>query len=212
MKIAFQITYAIFSILGGLQKHKWAMMLTYTLSNIVCVCMYFIFGRVATACLCIIATLRMIVFFIFSLKKLKPNIFILIFFELSFVISTIFTWQDATDLLPLFALLVSCFASWQDNTLIIRIGFVINPALYIIYDVIMGAYIAITPEIVMLISNIVAIIYYNIFKQERPILSYFYKRKHSENDEEKELTKEPQTVSDDMINCEENAEKNIVDI
>ena len=179
MKIALETVAMMLSITGSLQKKKWAMMLLYTLTNIFYSIMYFAYGRFASAVLCIVGAIRTAVFMIYSIKNIKPNWMVLVFFEILFVLAAIFTWQDATDWMPLIAWTVTCYASWQDNTAILRIGYIINSVLYIAYNMLIGAYIASIPEFLGIITNTVALIYYNICKKEKPILSYFLSSKWS---------------------------------
>jgi len=172
MEIAIQIADFVAVIVAGLQKNKTLAQLFYFIDNIVLTIMFFIFGRYSTAIICFVAMIRSLVFYVFSTKKIKPNIFILLFFEIAYLVITIVTWQDALDLLPLFGTLASTYTSWQDNVSLMRIGYIINPIFYIIYKLIIGAYISLITEIVLLISNLFALIYYDILKKEKPILSY----------------------------------------
>ena len=120
-QIIFQILTAIAVVIAILQKEKWKMMLWYTISNLMCVLMFFAFGRITTAIICIIATIRTFIFMFYSLKNIKPNYIWLIVFESAFVLTTILTWQDALDLMPLFAMLVAGFGSWQENNYVLKI-------------------------------------------------------------------------------------------
>ena len=180
MQIAFQIITLLLSITARLQKKKWAMMLIFTINNAFCVAMYFAFGRITAASLCIVAAIRTAVYMFFTLKNKKPNWMVLTIFEIGFILSAIFTWQDSLDWLPLIALLTVGYVSWQENTVILRIGYIINPVLYIIYKSIIGAYIALISEVIGLLASIVALIYYNVCKKEKPILSYFVPKKFLE--------------------------------
>lgn len=186
MQIAFQVVTTVFSLVASLQKKKWAMMLFLTLNNAFCVAMYFVFGRMTTAALCTVAAIRTTVYMIFALKNKKPNWMVLVIFEIGFVLASVYTWQDPLDWLPLMALMVSGYTSWQDNTFILRLGYIINPSLYIVYKAIIGAYIAIIPEAFLLIGNFIALIYYNICKKEKPILSYFVPQKKQEEKPQEE--------------------------
>lgn len=186
MQIAFQVVTTILSVVASLQKKKWVMMLFLTINNISCIAMYFAFSRIATAALCIVASVRTIVYMLFALKNKKPDWMVLVIFEIGFVLAAIYTWQDPLDWLPLLALVIAGYTSWQDNTFILRLGYIVNPALYIVYKSIIGAYISIIPEAFMLIGNLIAIIYYNICKKEKPILSYFVPKKFLRQEEKVE--------------------------
>lgn len=183
LQIILQIFPLILLLIGTFQKEKWKMMLWSTLTNAFYVAMYFAFGRIATACICIVAALRTITYMIFAIKKIKPNWIVLIVFELAFIVATILTWQDALDLLPLFALLAACYGTWQDNQLILRISYIFNHTFTIIYQILIAAYITMCGEIILFISTIVCLIYYCILKKERPLMSYILpKKKKKEKD------------------------------
>ena len=173
MQLGFQIATMVLLLLAMIQSKKWRMMLFCTLENLLLVAMYFAFGRIASACICIVATARTLIYMIYALKKLKPNIYLLILFEIGFVISTALTWQDALDLLPMFALMISGFASWQENKWILRIGYMINAILFMSYNSVIGAWIAMATKAIGLISSTVALIYYCVWQQKKPLLKYF---------------------------------------
>ena len=180
MQIPLQILSAIIIVLGIFQKEKWKMLAYYTINNVVFCAMYFSFGRTTAAYICIVATIRTFVFMLYAYKKLKPNVFLLIIFETLFVVTTIITWQDAFDLLPMFAILASGFGSWQNNKTVLRVSYIINTALYVIYKAIIGAYIAMVIEFTSFVCNIIGLIYYCILKRETPILEKIFKWKKQE--------------------------------
>ena len=166
-QIIFQALTAVLSILAVFQKHKWKMMMIYTINNIITALTYLAFGRIASMTICFVAALRTAIFMIYSLKRIKPNIVWLIIFETAFVVSTILTWQDALDLMPLFALLAVGYGSWQDRQLVLRIS-----------QSIIGAYISMSVSLVTLISTIICLVYYCILKKETPILELVFKKKN----------------------------------
>ena len=176
VQIVFQILVAMVLVLAILQKEKWKMMLLYVIDNILLAVMFFAFERISAGVMSIVGAIRMLVFMIYALKKLKPNIFWLLIFEISFIALTIITWQDAFDLLPLFALMLSCFGGWQDNPFVLRLFFIFNGILYVTYEAIIGAYISLAVEILNLICTIIGFIYYSILKKETPILQNLFKK------------------------------------
>lgn len=177
LQITIQILSAIVCVLAILQKEKWKMMLMYTLNNIICMVMFFAFGRYTSAYISIVAAIRTIIFLIYAYKKIKPNLVWLIIFETAFVIVTIVTWQDALDLMPMFALLAAGFGSWQDNHFVLRISYMLNATLYIIYKCIIGAYIAMSFEVINLICTATCFVYYCLLKKQTPIMQVIFKNK-----------------------------------
>ena len=177
LQIIFQIATAVVSVWAILQKEKWKMMLIYTLNNFLSIAMYLSFGRMASACISIVAAVRTIVYMIYAYKKIKPSLVWLIIIECAFVVITIIAWQDALDLMPMFALLVAGFGSWQDNQTVLRISYIINSTLYTIYRSIIGAYISVGFEVINLICTTTCLIYYCILKKQTPILQSMFKKK-----------------------------------
>ena len=194
MEIAIQIADVVTVVIAGLQKKKSLSLIFYLINNIVLASLFFIFGRVSAGLICIIAIIRSIVFLLFSVKKLKPNIFVLIAFEIAYLTSTILTWQDALDLIPMFGTMISCYTSWQDNTAIMRIGYIINPIFYISYKLIIGAYISIITEVILLLSNLISLIYYNILKKETPIFALLKRNKNKSKESDISEPKSKQTT------------------
>ena len=208
MQILFQVLSAIATILAILQKQKWKMMLFYTFNNAILVAMFFAFGRTSSAIISIVAMARTFIYMFYALKKMKPNYLWLIVFESGFIISTVLTWQDALDLMPMFALLSSGYGSWQDNQIVLRISYVINETLYVIYTVIICAYISMSVNALSLICTITCLIYYCILKKETPILEILFKRKkksfattvESVEKSNLEVTKEKNSAQQDTDN------------
>ena len=173
-QIIFQIATAVIIILAIFQKDKWKMMLFYTINSVVCMAMFFSFGRVASACICIVATLKTLIYMLFSYKKIKPNVWVFIAVEIAYITITIITWQDFYDLLPLTSALATNFGSWQDNNLVLRICYSIGSLCFLIYKVVIGAYIAVGVESVILLCTVTGLVYYCILKKEKPILQVIF--------------------------------------
>lgn len=190
LQIVFQILSALMIIVAILQKDKWKMMLFYTISSILFVAMYIVFNRTASAWICVVSAIRNFIYMFYAYKKIKPNLAWLIIFEVAFLVATILTWQDAFDLMPLFATLAACFGSWQDNQVVLRVAYIINKLLYTIYSAIIGAYISMSIESVAFIFAVISFIYYCLLKQQTPILQVIFKGKaqSAEKQEEKQET------------------------
>ena len=71
----------------------------------------------------------------------------------------------------------SNFGSWQDNQAILRTSFIVNGLLYVVYEAIIGAYIALAVEGVNLICTIFSFVYYCVLKKERPIFEVMFRKK-----------------------------------
>ena len=171
MEILFQVLSGLLTVLAIFQKQKWKMLLIFTFNNLMLCLMYFAFGRTTSAFVMIVAMLRTIIFMIYAIKQIKPNFVWLIVFELAFIGITILTWQDAKDLMLMFAFLSIGYGSWQDNGYILRISYIIGYTLSSIYKGVIGAYISMGFELMSLTTTIICFIYYEILRKTQPILS-----------------------------------------
>ena len=170
MEIALQILNGILLLWALLQRQKYKMLTIFSLNNLILSFMYLFFKRYASAVVCVVAMLRTIIFGIYAYKKLKPNVWWLVTFEILFVLATILVWQDWFDLLLLFTFIFMCYGSWQDDQLILRITYIVGYTLATIYKAIIGAYISMGVEIMSLIFTIFCLIYYCILNIKTPII------------------------------------------
>lgn len=106
--------------------------------------------------------IRNITYFIFDKKGLKPNIIVLIIFIFLLVGASIYTWENATSLLPMIALVIWTIASWQDNTKYMRIAEIIICIMWIIYDLFVGAYMGCLTEFIIITSATIGIFRHDI--------------------------------------------------
>ena len=74
LQIILQIIPLVLLLVATFQKDKWKMMLWSTITNIFYAVMYFSFGRITTACICIVAGIRTPQS-IDSLKEIMPDVY-----------------------------------------------------------------------------------------------------------------------------------------
>ena len=192
LQIILEIATVLLYFIAIMQRSKWQMMVVFTVENAVSAGMYFVCNRYASACLCMVAFLRTIIYAIYSYKQIKPNLFWVILFEVGFIVGAVFTWQDAYDLLPLFAMLAVGYGSWQDNMLVLRASYIINTVLYIAYKAIIGTYIAMASSVVQLVFTIITLVYYCVHKKRVPIFQLLFRRKQLQNVEVQQTVNAPQ--------------------
>ncbi len=178
MAIATQILSIIFRLISRLQKTKGKALIFVCCSCLVSAITYFLLGQIAGACLLAAGIIRTIVFFLYDHFKVKPNVVVLICFEISFIIILGLTWQSAIDIFILLSLVIFTFGSWQDNMYVFRISTVSDNIVCMIYDGLVGAYVTIVGDVICLIASIFSIVYYDILKRSTPIfkrLLYYVK-------------------------------------
>ena len=94
-----------------------------------------------------VLTLKGLIYFIFAQKKLKPNIYVFITFEVAILVTSIFLWQSWADIFILLNSLINTFTTWQDNVKVLKIGAVICSVFLVLYDVFVGAYVYVISEV-----------------------------------------------------------------
>lgn len=151
--IAFCV--AVFSMLF---KEKSKIILCLTIYNILMLITYLLLGRYLGCVLIGIETIRSITYFIYSLKKLKPNIFVYIFFNIVGIGASVLFWASWVDIFVLINLIINTYSTWQTNVTIIKLGIIICTIFYITYDLIVGAYIYIISELAFGVSAVFSLI------------------------------------------------------
>lgn len=140
------------------QKEKWKTMLFLCVSNIVLIAIYILCGSLVGGLLTVGALLRTIVFLIYSKKNKKPNIFVLLAFEIYYIVITATLWSSYVDLFILINLMMLTYTTWQDNVKILRIGYMLSFFLLVPYDILIGAYTTVLSETILFISALVSLV------------------------------------------------------
>ena len=127
---------------------------------------------------CVIALIKVVVYLIFEIKKIEPKLYVVIIFEILLIITAIFTWENWFSLLFLFSVMITTFATWQNNNTIIRVSYVVAGLLCIIDYAFTGLYTVILSESISICSALVGIFLYDIFKVQN--------RKQTQNEDLKQ--------------------------
>lgn len=178
----------VFIVLGILGKQKSTIMLWFSLYNVVILATYFMLGRYTGSILVFVTLIKSILFYILARKNIRPQIWILVLFEISYIVIPIFLWESATDIILIVNLLLVTYLCWQSNIKLLKFGYILSSILLITYDIIVGAYTAIIAEAVFLISTCISI----------------YQLYHPRANKKKEATKEDTNASTVEKTNEEN--------
>lgn len=147
----------VFIVLGILGKQKSTIMLWFSLYNVVILATYFMLGRYTGSILIFVTLIKSILFYILARKNIRPQIWILVLFEISYIVIPIFLWESATDIILIANLLLVTYLCWQSNIKLLKFGYILSSILLITYDIIVGAYTTIIAEVVFLISTCISI-------------------------------------------------------
>lgn len=196
----------ITTILGLLSKYKYQTMIWFTISNISMLVTYLLLGRFLPCLLVAGAALRTIIYFFYAKYNKKPQLILIIFFEIYFIAVSIFLWKDYVDILMLANLCLVSYTTWQNNMTVLRVGYVLSGIFLITYDAFVGAYVDIASQAVLLISAIISIIRLDCLNKIKDIVLHFYKtiRPTYEMTVEKKGNDEYYTIYSKIVNDEYN--------
>lgn len=145
MFIIAQIIGLIIVILSliGLQQKSGERFLFYQISiNLLYIIQYILLGAITGAVICVISTIRCIIFWKYKKESKKTPIYFLILFILLSIISSIITSTSIFDYILTIGTIIFTYALWQDNMRIMRAGSIVSVITYIVYNLIFRAYTA----------------------------------------------------------------------
>lgn len=147
-------------------KKKSNILILQLLANIFYAIQYFLLGYFSTGLMNTVSAFRCFTFGI-NAKKNKNNSFglLLLILFIIFILSLIFC-KTFLGLIPVFNTLLYTISTWQNNTKYLRYVFILCSVLFIFYNYIVGAYVALIGNIFEIISGILSIIR---FKKEEKI-------------------------------------------
>lgn len=148
----------ILTVISVQFKTKEKIVVCFIFANIIVAIQFFLLNAITGAIISIINTIRCIIFYYYKKKNKKPSLTILIIFEIIAIISGIISWQDIWSILPIIVTVIYTYGLWQDNVTIIRITTGIAGLGWMIYDLIVMAYVGAIQEFSQLISSIIALI------------------------------------------------------
>lgn len=160
--------------IGLFQKEKFKIMLCFTVTNVSMLATYALLGRWLSTILVALATIRTIVYYIYAVKNLKPNMYVFVGFEVLFIVVTMLLWKDYFDLLMLANLSMLAYTTWQDDMKVLRAGYLVSAILLIIYNILVKAYVGVISEAVLLVSSIISVIKFDIKNKVKDIVLCFY--------------------------------------
>ncbi|MDR0930222.1 MAG: YgjV family protein [Clostridiales bacterium] len=132
------LTFA-FEIIATQKKLQKNIIFYNTISNIFNLLQFILLSAWTGTFMAVYHIIRCLVFYIFLIKKKKPNISILIIFFAIIIANGIATWTGYITLGAIVGGLFATYALWQQNAKITRICFFISDALWAIYCFPVGA-------------------------------------------------------------------------
>lgn len=152
-------------ILSSWQKKRSRMFFFLSFDNLFCFIQYMLLKAYTGAFTNVIGVLRLILFNQKGKNKFFKTKWPLIIIVLLYTLVTVLTYKDWTCLFPSLTSIYYAFVLWQDKEKSIRIGSSFMLLSWVIYDVIVGAYVGAISDFIMFISAILAIIRIDILKR-----------------------------------------------
>ncbi len=138
-------------------------------SNLLLAMTYWFAGGSSGAWICYAAVVQTIIAYCYARKEKEvPRWQTFAFLALYIVIAAL-TYTRKVDLIPAVASLTYALAVVQTKPFGCRIFHSVNSALWIVYDIVVGAYTMVLTHGVILISLLIAIVRYDIIKQPEKV-------------------------------------------
>lgn len=165
MKIAvlvLGIIETIICVVCFLFKKKQNFLICLETYNLLLLTQYIIQGYL-TECIVIgVDIIKVLVFFLFDIKNKKPQIWVVIIFEIAMIAIGIFTFSNWFSIFLIVSSMISTFAAWQPNMFVLRISYIICSLLVITNYIFTGLYTTIIAESISLLSSLILIIKYYV--------------------------------------------------
>ena len=145
--------YAIFLILSSFGKTTKQILFLQTISFLFKTLHYYLLGGISGFLTSLISMIRNIIFY-----KIKTNKLWTIFFIIIYIIIGIITLKSFYTLLPVLATITYTLIINYNNPKYLRYGMFITSLTWLIYNIYIISYSGIIIQIIMLISNVIAII------------------------------------------------------
>ncbi|MDR0271910.1 MAG: YgjV family protein [Clostridiales bacterium] len=166
--IVAQIAGAIALLLSviGLQQNTGKRFLFFQiLINLVYTLQYFFLGATVGLFICIINTIRCVVFYYYKKTQRKNSVIVLLVFITTYLITGVCTAGSFYDIILIAGTLMFTYSLWQSRMKITRAGSLISILTYIIYNITVKAYSALLLDFMDLISISIAIVRYDFLKK-----------------------------------------------
>lgn len=138
-------------------KRKGKILFFTCLVNTLTVVQFILLDALTGAIIGALNTIRCIVFFIYEAKTKNQSIIVLLIFEIFTITAGILTFNNIWDLLPILSTLLYTYGLWQNNITFLKISSAIMCIGWIIYDIIILAYVEAFRSFCEFISSIIAV-------------------------------------------------------
>ena len=143
------------------KKDKKEILFYQLLANILYAIQYISLGAYIAGILNVVTVTRCFIYYKYEKDKKEIPLFILITYILIIILVSIFTVDSYISILPSIINIIYIVSTWQKNTMVLRLSFMVAAILWIYYNLTVGAYTAIIGNIFEIISILYACIKLN---------------------------------------------------
>lgn len=127
---------------------------------------YVFLGAYSAVGMSIVSVIRGIIFYSNEKNKKENSKILVIVISIVIIILGILTYNQWYSVIPIIITLIYTISTYQKNTRMIRIGYLIAAIGWIFYNYIVGAYVPMVGNIIEIISASIAIVKFDIKKFE----------------------------------------------
>lgn len=154
-----------FFTLSPQQKSKRKILVFQLISSVLYALQYFILSAFSAGIINIIGAVKEFCFYLYAKKEKDIPVKILLIYIIVVIISGILTYTDIFSVMPILLTILSTYGIWQKNLKKYRILVVVATIFWIIYNLVVGAYVNVIGNLFQLGSAIIAIIRLDIIKK-----------------------------------------------
>ena len=134
-------------------------------NGLVCV-QYLLQNCVTELIVTIISIFVSTMLYFYDIKNKKPNVIIIVILEMIYLLIGVITFKNWQCIFTIIASMISLFAQWQNNMLVLRLSYIICSVLLIVNYILTGLYTTIIAEAISFISALISIFKFYILKKD----------------------------------------------
>lgn len=162
----FGVIGIIFSVLSMQMKTKKNIMIMLLCLNLASALNFLFLNSISGSLVCFFAVFETILNYLFDSKNKKVPIYVIAFYVVVNLVLGFSTYNSLLDLIPIVCALIYCATICTKKESIIRKEMFINQTLWLIYDIVVKAYMFSISNILTLISIVISMIRYDYKKKK----------------------------------------------
>lgn len=152
----------LMSILSAQMKNLKVILIYELLINLLVALSYILLGGISGSYICIIASVQTAVSYVYARKNREVPHMLTALFVIVYSGISVYSYQSPLDILPGVSAVAFALAIVQNSSAGYRLFMGINSFLWIVYDMMIGAYTMLITHSLLLVSVIIAIVRYDV--------------------------------------------------